>query len=122
MNMRMVDTEIQQDFDTFMLSKTNEREYLLKAFVEGEWANQYGFDLSPQEWIDFAPANYMNSTHPDAVFVQKHLIVLHNPEGREILFGDMLKSVTRGDVAKLTINPEDRDAILREKFGLVAGS
>jgi N-hydroxyarylamine O-acetyltransferase len=120
--LNLLDTEIQQDFDTFVLSKPNEREYLLKALIEGEWANQYAFDLSEQEWIDFAPANYLNSTHPDAVFVQKLLVVLHNPEGREILFGDMLKTVSQGRVEKQTIRPEDRESILRNKFRLISGA
>jgi N-hydroxyarylamine O-acetyltransferase len=50
-----------QDFDTFRLSRSAEGEYLLQAKVAGEWARQYGFDLTPQEWIDFVPANYLNS-------------------------------------------------------------
>jgi N-hydroxyarylamine O-acetyltransferase len=33
MLLNLLDVEMKQDFDTFMLSKTNEREYLLKAFV-----------------------------------------------------------------------------------------
>lgn len=122
MRLNSVDTEIKQDFDTFMLSKTNGREYLLKALVEGGWANQYAFDLSEQEWIDFLPANYLNSTHPDAIFVQKLLVVLHNPEGRDILLDDMLKTVFQGRVEKRAIRPEDRVAILRDKFRLVPGT
>ncbi len=66
-----LDVDITQDVDTFRLSRSAEGEYLLEAKVEGEWARQYGFDLTPQEWIDFVPANYLNSTHPDAIFVQK---------------------------------------------------
>jgi len=63
-----------RDFDLFKLTKTNEREYLLQARAEGRLGGyQYGFDLSPQEWIDFMPANYLNSTHPDAIFAQKLL-------------------------------------------------
>lgn len=68
-----LDVDITQDFDTFRLSRSAEGEYLLEAKVEGEWARQYGFDLTPQEWIDFVPANYLNSTHPDAIFVQKRV-------------------------------------------------
>lgn len=122
MRLNLLDTEIKQGFDTFMLSKTNEREYLLKALVEGEWADQYAFDLSPQEWIDFTPANYLNSTHPDALFVQKFLVVLHNPNGREILCGDMLKSVTGGRIDKQTVRPEDRASVLKDRFRLIADS
>lgn len=118
MRLNLLDAEIKQDFDTFMLSKTNEHEYLLQALVEGQWANQFAFDLSPQEWIDFAPANYLSSTHPDAIFVQKLVVVLHNPKGRESLSGDILKTVTEGRVEKQTIRPEDTSSILSSRFGL----
>jgi len=118
MGLNLLEVEVRQDFDTFMLSKPGDQAYLLKARVEGEWANQYAFDLSPQEWIDFVPANYLNSTHPDAVFVQKLLVVLHHPEGRDILFGDTLKTVARGKVEKQTVAPEEREAVLRRKFNL----
>ena len=66
---------------------------MLKAWRDGGWQNQYGFDLSPQEWIDFAPANYLNSNHPDAIFVQKRVVVLHSERGRAILVGNTLKLV-----------------------------
>jgi N-hydroxyarylamine O-acetyltransferase len=61
--------------------------------VEGEWARQYGFDLTPQEWIDFVPANYLNSTHPDAIFVQKRVVVQHARRTPDFT-GDMLKTIT----------------------------
>jgi N-hydroxyarylamine O-acetyltransferase len=111
-------TEVRQDDDTFFLEKEGETGYLLKAMVEGVWANQYAFDLSPQEWIDFAPANYLNSTHPDAVFVQKPLVVLHNPSGRTILFGDSLKTIERGSVRKRIVAQHERDSVLATVFGL----
>lgn len=76
-----LDTDIIQDFDTFRLSRDASGDYLLQAMVDGDWCDQYGFDLSPQEWIDFVPANYLNSTHPDAVFVQKLLVIQHRPRG-----------------------------------------
>lgn len=122
MRLNLLDAEITQDFDTFMLSMKNEREYVLQALVEGKWADQYAFDLSPQEWIDFAPANYLSSTHPDAIFVQKLVVVLHNPKGRASLSGDMLKTVTEGQVEKQMIRPEDIASILSDKFRLISGA
>jgi N-hydroxyarylamine O-acetyltransferase len=118
MSLNLLDADIKQDFDTFKLSKSNEREYLLQALVEGNWADQFTFDLSPQEWIDFAPANHFSSTHPDAIFVQKLVVVLHNPKGRVSLSDDMLKTVTEGRVEKQTIRPEDTASILNSRFGL----
>lgn len=118
MRMDILDTPVLQDFDQFKLSKINEREYLMQALVEGEWANQYSFDLSFQEWIDFMPANYMNSTHPDAIFVRKLLVVLHQAEGRTILFGQSLKTVTATGVEQRKIEQKDIPDVLNEVFGL----
>jgi N-hydroxyarylamine O-acetyltransferase len=118
LNLSRIDIEIQQDFDTFVLHKSGEHEYLLKALVEGEWMNQFAFDLSPQEWIDFMPANYLNSTHPDAVFVQKLLLVLHHPQGRNILLGDMLKTMRQGVIEKQSVTPDMRSDILAQHFRL----
>lgn len=120
MALDILDTDIKQDFDTFRLSRNDQGEYLLQAKVEGEWANQYGFDLSPQEWIDFVPANYLNSTHPDAIFVQKLLVVQHRPEGRLILLGDVLKTVTEGGVEKQQLTENDVADVLEHRFGLSA--
>jgi N-hydroxyarylamine O-acetyltransferase len=118
LSLEQLDCETQQDFDTFWLGRPDGREYLLKARVDGEWVNQYGFDLSPQEWIDFVPANYLNSTHPDAIFVQKLLVVLHNPAGRDILFGDMLKSVASGVAHKQMLAAAQIKPVLAQRFGL----
>lgn len=116
-----LDSDITQDFDTFRLSRDAKGEYLLQAKVEGEWCNQYGFDLTPQEWIDFAPANYLNSTHPDAIFVQKRVIVQHLPEGRVILLGNTLKTVTANGVEKRQLTDDEVADLLKNRFGLSVG-
>ncbi|MET3134339.1 N-hydroxyarylamine O-acetyltransferase [Oxalobacteraceae bacterium GrIS 1.11] len=118
MRLGALDTAVRQDDDSFMLSLVDGRDYLLKAYVDGAWLNQYGFDLSPQEWIDFVPANYLNSTHPDAIFVQKLVLVLHQPDGRSIFVGDTLKTVTHGKVERQVVPQGMRAAMLRERFGL----
>jgi N-hydroxyarylamine O-acetyltransferase len=112
--------EIRQDHEHFMLERTDEQAYLLKARVDGEWANQYGFDLWPQQWIDFMPANYLNSNHPEAIFVQKLVVLLQHPEGRTLLFGDRLKQV-QGDHSEVSlVSQEAIGALLRDTFGLSA--
>ncbi len=109
---------IQQDNETFMLDKDERNEFVLKALVKGEWANQFGFDLQPMEWIDFSLANYYNSTHPDAVFVKQYLVMQQNPEGRILLTGDQLKE-WRGDQETASyVPPEQLDTVLLEKFNL----
>ena len=118
MRLDVLDAEIRQDYDSFMLSKPNEREFLLQAYIEGKWESQFAFEPSPQEWIDFAPANHFMSTHPDAIFVQKLVIVLHNPGGRISLAGDTLKIVSEGRIERQVVRPEDIPAILSSRFHL----
>lgn len=118
MRLGLLDVEVRQGYDTFRLGRPDGREYLLQARVDGAWTNQYSFDLCPQEWIDFAPANYLNSTHPDAVFVQRLLLVRHSPDGRIILFGDTLKTVACGQSQRRRVAPEELAGVLREQFGL----
>lgn len=118
MALDMLDVDITQDFDTFRLSRSAEGEYLLQAKVEGKWARQYGFDLTPQEWIDFVPANYLNSTHPDAIFVQKLVVVQHRSEGREILLGDVLKTITADGVEIQQLAEGEISRMLKDRFAL----
>jgi N-hydroxyarylamine O-acetyltransferase len=112
--------EVPQDDDWYRLEQPNDREYLLQAKVDGDWANQYSFDLWPQQWIDFAPANFLNNRHPDSIFVQKLLVVQHRPEGRSILFGDRLRTTISGVTEERTIPVEEVDALLQDHFGLVS--
>ena len=120
MRLDVTDVEVMQDGDRFMLSRTDESKYRLKAFVEGEWVNQYEFNLYPQEWIDFVPANHLNSTHPDTIFVKKLLVVLQNPTGKVVLMGDTLKTFSNGVTTKEFVSPENRATILANNFGLIA--
>jgi len=117
-NLNNLDVDQVQDFDTFRLIRGDSEEYVLKARVEGEWVSQYSFDLSHQEWIDFMPVNYLNSTHPDAIFVRKLLIVLHDPKGRNILIGDTLKTIQAGSITKKHVASEDVAKVLVDVFGL----
>lgn len=117
--MRLNDSgEVGQDFDTFQLFRPNDREYQLRARVNDAWADQYCFDLSPHEWVDFLPANWLNSTHPDTIFM-KHLIVMRQtPEGREILFGDQLKRVSRHLTEVRQVAGNELSSVLAERFDL----
>jgi N-hydroxyarylamine O-acetyltransferase len=111
-------TEVQQGFDTFKLTGLDNGDYLLQALVDGAWANQYSFDLIAQEWIDFDPVNYLNSTHPQAVFVKSLLVINHHAAGRNILFGNSLKTISNGQVIKHTVESHEIDGILKTTFGL----
>ena len=115
-NLNWIDREIRQDFDTFKLTGSPEHNYLLQSFVDGAWKNLYEFNLNPQEWVDFEPANYMNSTHPDSIFVQWLMVVLQNPSGKYVLLGDRFQTVSEGKTTGWTVRREELPAILQQKF------
>ncbi len=109
---------IRQDNETFALDKNERDEFVLKALVKGEWANQFGFDLQPMEWIDFSLANYYNSTHPDAIFVKQYLVMKQHAQGRTLLSGSQLKKFT-GDQENITeVSSEQLDDVLWKEFSL----
>ncbi|MGN6651627.1 arylamine N-acetyltransferase family protein [Trinickia sp.] len=118
MRLDALDIEIAQDDDTFMMTLGDDGFYVLRAKVDGQWTNQYAFDLSPQEWVDFVPANYLNSTHPEAIFVRMTVAVLMTEAGRKILGGDSLKIVEHGRTEKRTVAPNELAGILAREFGL----
>ncbi|HSC67355.1 MAG TPA: arylamine N-acetyltransferase [Cellvibrio sp.] len=109
---------IQQDNETFMLDQNERGEYVLKALVKGEWANQFGFDLYTLEMIDFMPVNYYNSTHPDAVFVQRYLVMQQRPDGRTLLSGNQLKQLQGNEETITEVTPEQLDEVLWREFRL----
>jgi N-hydroxyarylamine O-acetyltransferase len=113
-----LDTEIAQGRDRFKLSRLDNGDWLLQAWVAQTWANQYSFDLTPQEWVDFDPVNYLNSTHPEAVFVKALLVIGHHPRGRTILFGNSLKTIIDGQTEQRDVAAHEIDALLQTHFQL----
>lgn len=117
LRLAVLDTPVVQGCDTFMLSQEG-GDIVLKAQVDGAWANQYGFNRCPVEWVDFSPANWLNSTHPDAVFMQKPLIVVFTANGRNILFGDRFKQIADGVTTQKTVSAAEQAGILADYFRL----
>ena len=111
----------QQDFDLFRLISPTPGDYVLQAQIDHNWVNQYGFDLYAADWLDFMPANFLNSTHPDTIFVQKLLVILHTNEGRKMLVGHEFKQTARGVTEVQQVAPEAIQTVLEREFGLVAG-
>lgn len=111
-------TEIQQDFETFTLVKTEDDDYLLQIKIGNEWSNLYSFDLTPQRWIDFKPANHYNYSHPDSFFTQNLIVVLQNPLGKKIVFKNAVKSVTNGVTEVIPFEDDQLDNLLKTEFNL----
>ncbi len=113
-----IEKEIHHDSDTFTLVKTEDDEFLLQILVGKEWSNLYSFNLAPQRWIDFKPANYYNYSHADSFFTQKLIVVLQNPLGKKILFKNSVKSVSNGKSEIISFEDEDLKTILETEFHL----
>jgi N-hydroxyarylamine O-acetyltransferase len=107
-----------QDYETFKLTKSPDRDYLLQLLSDGVWTNLYEFNLSPQEWVDFEPANYLNSMHPSSIFVRSLMVVMQNPSGKDVLIGERFKSVSAGRTTGWTVRCEDIPELLLQKFSL----
>ena len=104
-----------QNGDRFLL-ELRDGEYVLTSLVNDEWTPQYGFALTPQEWIEFSLSNYFNATHPDTIFTQKKLAVIQSATGRKILMDNSLKIIDNGII---TLTDVDYDSAAREHFGLI---
>ncbi|NTW51771.1 MAG: arylamine N-acetyltransferase [Chlorobiaceae bacterium] len=120
LNLRWLDREIRQDFDAFRLTMVSERDYLLQSLADGVSKNLYEFNLSPQEWVDFEPANYLNSTHPDSIFVQNLMVVLQTESGKKVLTTYQFKSVSEGRTVETRISQEQIVSLLQQEFFLQA--
>lgn len=115
-----INQPIQQDDDFFKLFSEDGKNYVLQALVDGEWVNQFCFDLYPHELLDFIPANYFNSTNPDAIFVKQLLIVKHSPVGRKILSGTHLKIIVHGVSTIEDVAADQIANVLKLEFNLTA--
>jgi N-hydroxyarylamine O-acetyltransferase len=104
----------QQDFDQFRLTTEQSGAYVVQALVDDQWLSQFGFEPYASEWVDFMPANYLNSTHPDTIFVQKLLVIKHHEQGRDILLGDQLKQVRADGTVVQQLSPQQREDILKQ--------
>lgn len=122
--LQQLDEVIEQGGEQFKITLDEAvGEYYLHACLQDEdgterWQTQYSFALTPQEWVDFAPGNFLNSTHPDSFFRKQPAMVIFTPEGRNLLFGNRLK-VMKGGVTETRLLASDEFAgVFRDYFGI----
>lgn len=110
--------EITQECETFRLSAIERDHFLLEALIAGEYLKQYSFDLYDADWIDFEPANHLNSTHPESAFLSGPIVVKITDGGRKIIRGGVFKAVENGQIIQREFLPSELDEILWQEFGL----
>lgn len=115
-------TPIRQDFDTYRLVDGPDEDLKIEVRLGGDegdnWNGAYTFNLSPFELVDFVPANYFNSTSPDAIFRQILLLVRHTETGRHVLAGDSLKTYERGVLTERKVELGELESVVRDLFSL----
>lgn len=115
-DLRWLDCDIMQDYDAFRLTKISDKDYLLQTFTDGDWKNLYEFNLCEQELVDFEPANWLNATHPESIFVQGLIVVLQHESGKLVLSGERFRYVSEGKTEETFVSAEDVAGLLHRKF------
>lgn len=113
----LIDQPIEQGPDTFQLTQQND-DYTLSALIDNQWATQYSFNTTAHELIDFAPANYMNSTHPDVLFTQKLIALIFTDAGRKVLAGNEYREVAHGERTERKLSQSEVSELLASEFYL----
>ena len=107
-----------QDWDRFRFQLLDEREWVLQAKVDDAWQNQYSFSAEPMELLDFVPANYFNSHHPETLFVKKLLVVQYLPNSRQTLLGEDFTVMTANGKTQTNYAGTAREVLVKKLFGL----
>jgi N-hydroxyarylamine O-acetyltransferase len=91
---------------------------VLQADAGGGWLDQYAFEASPREAVDFEVANWYTSTHPDSRFVRTLTAQVRTPAGSKVLrnLGWTVRSgssTETREIARAALEP-----VLASEFGL----
>jgi N-hydroxyarylamine O-acetyltransferase len=93
--------------------------WVLQALHGGTWLDYYAFTLEPQLPVDYEPANWFTSTHPDSTFVRTLTAQRQTPEVRFVLRQREF-TVVRGDQTQTRTLADDEELlrVLADPFGL----
>jgi N-hydroxyarylamine O-acetyltransferase len=93
--------------------------WVLQALQRGMWLDYYAFTLEPQLPVDYEPANWFTSTHPDSIFVRTLTAQRQTPEVRFVLRQREFTVIRGDDTETRTLaDNEELLRVLAETFGL----
>ncbi len=96
--------------------------WVLQAYAEGGWENQYAFTLEPFETPDFEVINWHIATNPRSPFTQRLYVQSVSSERHLLLHGRLLtETPADGSVRKREVTDEaEVRRLLDEEFGIAA--
>jgi len=105
---------------TFRIVAFGDRLRFEKAEPNGQWRPQYSFSLQPRRLEEFTAMCRFHQTSPDSSFTRKGVCSRATPHGR-VTLSDMKLIISENGRRQegLLSSPEERAAILRDKFGII---
>jgi N-hydroxyarylamine O-acetyltransferase len=111
----------EQGIWTYRLARENDRWWVLQAPLAEGWIDLYTFTRERYELIDFEPPNFYVYQHPDSIFRKALMAQRPLPDVRYLLVGnDFMEVRPDGTTRSRVESDEERNRILKERFGLVA--
>lgn len=98
-----IGTVYRQYSESFRLLSEDNHRYSFQTQIDEQWQDIYTFTLEPYLPVDYVPANYFNSTHPESRFVKQAFCTRATPHGRVTLVGAELKIQENGSLQIMTI-------------------
>jgi len=91
----------------------------VEALLGDKWAPLYDLCLDPQHDVDYEPANWFTSTHPDSHFRHHLMVARTTPEAQFALSNNRLTiRKPDGGEDQRVLNADELAEVLRDLFGL----
>ncbi|CAL9362618.1 arylamine N-acetyltransferase family protein [Streptomyces sp. enrichment culture] len=95
--------------------------WVLQAYQNGGWSDQYAFTLDVFELGDYEVFNWYVGGHPRSPFTKRAYAQHTTAEGHVLLFGSVLTESTAEGVTERTLTDEqEARRVLKERFGIAA--
>jgi N-hydroxyarylamine O-acetyltransferase len=91
---------------------------VLQADQGSGWTDQYVFEVSPREAIDFVVANWYTSTHPESRFVRKLTAQQRTATGSRVLRNLEWTVRSPRGIERREIGRAELEALLATEFGI----
>jgi N-hydroxyarylamine O-acetyltransferase len=106
----------------FRVVRDNDGEFVLQAYEQAEWRDQYGWDPRPVPLVDVEVSNWHTCTHPSSRFVTGLIVARHDASGARVALSDWdgltLTQQTPERTVKTPVTLAEVPSLLAACFGL----